>query len=80
MKTIDIDLPVNAYPVYLGRGLLADGARAVLACLVPVLEAQSDRQVEPLEQAVRDDVAPVRGPDGRQFQRRPLGFSTRRRI
>ena len=26
MKTIEIDLPVNAYPVYLGRGLLADGA------------------------------------------------------
>ena len=25
MKTIDIDLPVNAYPVYLGRGLLAEG-------------------------------------------------------
>ena len=26
MKTIDIDLPNNAYPVYLGRGLLADSA------------------------------------------------------
>ena len=26
MKTIDIDLPANGYPVYVGRGLLAQGA------------------------------------------------------
>ena len=25
MKTIDIDLPANGYPVYVGRGLLAQG-------------------------------------------------------
>lgn len=35
-------------------GLLDDGGRTVLAGLLPVLEAQSDWQVESLEQAVRD--------------------------
>ncbi|MEO9877146.1 MAG: glutamate--tRNA ligase [Anderseniella sp.] len=38
-------------------GLLDDSARAVLAGLVPVLEAQPDWQVESLEQAVRDFAA-----------------------
>ena len=38
-------------------GLLDDSARALLAGLVPVLEAQPDWQVEPLEQAVRDFAA-----------------------
>ncbi len=35
-------------------GLLDESARAVLAALVPILEAQPNWQVEPLEQAVRD--------------------------
>ncbi|WP_108882890.1 glutamate--tRNA ligase [Anderseniella sp. Alg231-50] len=35
-------------------GLLDDGGRAVLAGLLPVLEAQAEWRVEPLEQAVRD--------------------------
>lgn len=35
-------------------GLLDETARAVLAALVPILEAQPNWQVEPLEQAVRD--------------------------
>ncbi|MEO1159700.1 MAG: glutamate--tRNA ligase, partial [Pseudomonadota bacterium] len=38
-------------------GLLDDGGRAVLAGLLPVLEAQAEWQVESLEQAVRDFAA-----------------------